>query len=178
MGVSMITNKVRDLFWSKVRKRRNGCWEWTAFKNKSGYGSFSFRGGMIRTHRASWILTNGEIPKGEGFHGTCVLHKCDNPSCVNPEHLFLGTQSENIQDRNIKGRTQRNFGRKLSEETKRKMSKPKSEKMKLKLSKSLTGKIRSEESKRKQSESRKGMITSVETRQRMSESAKARWSKS
>lgn len=75
------------------------CWWWTASLNNKGYGQFWLEGKMWRAHRASWELHVGGIPEG-----MCVLHKCDNPTCINPEHLFLGTQLENIEDRDTKGR--------------------------------------------------------------------------
>ena len=86
-------------FWNKVNKTET-CWEWIAFKTKEGYGYFRHEGITKRAHRFSWILTHGEIPKE--LH---VLHKCDNPPCVNPEHLFLGTDLDNSKDRGNKGRT-------------------------------------------------------------------------
>jgi hypothetical protein len=86
-----------------------GCWEWTASRDKHGYG---FIGVLIdgkfkaaKTNRVSWELHKGSIPEG-----LCVLHKCDNPKCVNPEHLFLGTQLDNIKDRGDKNRSARQFG--------------------------------------------------------------------
>lgn len=91
---------VEQRFWSKVRKRRSGCWEWLASKNQDGYGKFRYESGIGSTHRISWVLTNGEIP--DKLH---VLHKCDNPSCVNPDHLFLGTNKDNMIDKMQKGRT-------------------------------------------------------------------------
>jgi hypothetical protein len=60
-------------------------------------------------HRFSWILHNGQIPriKDADYRGTCILHKCDNPLCVNPKHLFLGTHTENMQDKAAKGRSRK-----------------------------------------------------------------------
>mgnify|MGYP001560408325 CR=1 FL=1 len=90
-------------FWNMVRRAEgtNECWLWTgAIRQAFGYGMFSIaKGQNISTHRYSWELHFGAIP-----HGLEVLHKCDNPRCVNPDHLFLGTQKDNIQDAKAKGR--------------------------------------------------------------------------
>ena len=90
-------------FFDKIYKNPNGCWEWTGARLLKGYGVFSVEKitgwGTIPAHRFSWILHNGIIPRG-----MCVLHKCDNPPCVNPEHLFLGTKNDNNKDMAIKKR--------------------------------------------------------------------------
>jgi hypothetical protein len=90
-----------DRFWSKVNKTAN-CWIWIGAKSKKSKRG-NFRPGgcaqKISAHRFSWILKNGPIPSG-----LCILHKCDIPDCVNPDHLFLGTQADNIADMDKKGR--------------------------------------------------------------------------
>ena len=89
----------KERFWVKVDKSGD-CWEWIAFRLKSGYGRFWYKGAPHQAHRVSWMLHNlSEIPKGQ-----CVLHRCDNPPCVNPDHLFLGTDADNVRDRDQKGR--------------------------------------------------------------------------
>lgn len=88
-----------EWFWCKVI-RTNNCWEWMASTDGHfGYGQCKFRGTVQRAHRIAYTITYGEIP--EGF---CVLHHCDNPRCVNPAHLFLGSIAENNQDMFCKGR--------------------------------------------------------------------------
>lgn len=90
---------MEDRFWEKVEKGSN-CWEWTASKDNDGYGQIGYQNGeMIRAHRYSWILHFGEIPDG-----LFVCHHCDNPSCVRPDHLFLGTALANNRDKIRKGR--------------------------------------------------------------------------
>lgn len=92
-------------FWAKVQcGLPDECWEWKAHRDPHGYGQFAYHGTMVRSHRVIWELTHGPIPRGKGHHGMCVLHSCDNPPCVNPGHLFLGTMGDNIRDRDAKGR--------------------------------------------------------------------------
>lgn len=92
-----------DRFWPKVAKAGpDDCWLWCAGKNRDGYGNFSLSGGhSALAHRASWFLAHGTWPDLQ------VLHRCDTPCCVNPAHLFLGTQQENMQDMFKKGRDSR-----------------------------------------------------------------------
>lgn len=91
---------VVDRFWSKV-ERTDGCWLWLAFKDKNGYGQIGTgtKSSHAYAHRISYEIEFGEIPAG--MH---VLHKCDNPTCVRPDHLFLGTHVDNMADMTAKGR--------------------------------------------------------------------------
>lgn len=93
-----------DSFWSNVT-RSPTCWLWIGFRNGGGYGRLEFGGRKQLAHRVAWQLTNGHIP-----HGKCVCHHCDTPACVNPTHLFVGTQSENIWDGSRNGRLIRPMG--------------------------------------------------------------------
>ena len=77
----------------------NGCWEWKKSTFKGGYGAITINGKQFSAHRASYECFVGEIP--EGLH---VLHKCDNPRCINPDHLWVGTHKENMLDKMAKGR--------------------------------------------------------------------------
>jgi hypothetical protein len=89
-------------FWEKVSTVSNGpdgCWEWKAGHMGDGYGSFRHPSSPL-AHRVAWVLSGREIPEG-----MCLLHKCDNPNCVNPKHLFLGTRADNNRDRQAKGRS-------------------------------------------------------------------------
>ena len=77
-----------------------GCWLWTACVRQSdGYGTLGIKGKTKAAHRVSWEIHNGPIPEG-----LCVLHRCDVPTCVNPDHLFLGTKADNTADMIAKGR--------------------------------------------------------------------------
>jgi hypothetical protein len=87
-------------FWDKVDvKGPDDCWEWQAFKNEQGYGRFYFNGRLHGAHRVAYQLTYRDFDQSLD-----CCHKCDNPSCVNPEHLFLGTEKDNIDDMMKKGR--------------------------------------------------------------------------
>jgi HNH endonuclease len=91
----------------------SGCWNWTGTSTNDGYGliagvlngkRYVKAGQKMLAHRVSWLMFRGEIPEGDGYHGTIVMHKCDNPRCVNPDHLMLGTQADNVKDMIVKGR--------------------------------------------------------------------------
>lgn len=97
--------KLIDRFWQHcpIGLPDDECWEWTGFRvNKHGYGGISVAGGKWRgAHVFSWEMSRGRsVPKGRQ-----IMHTCDNPPCVNPFHLKLGTQTLNNQDRHEKGRT-------------------------------------------------------------------------
>ena len=97
-------------FWSKATKEENGCLEWNLGRDRAGYGVACWDGKHESSHRVAWKITHGEIP--EGMH---VCHHCDNPPCINPEHLFLGTAIDNMRDCAAKGRN--NKGKKLDPKT-------------------------------------------------------------
>lgn len=101
----METTPYEARFWSKVHRQPNGCWEWTASRLPRGYGRFSLGGKQVGAHRVSWELHHGAIPSG-----LAVLHRCDNPPCVRPDHLFLGTLVDNIRDMIRKGRDRKARG--------------------------------------------------------------------
>ena len=92
---------VEHRFWNYVTKA-DGCWLWTGARNEHGYGVLHVRSvqtGNLLAHRVSWEIHYQEVPAG-----TYVLHHCDNPPCVRPDHLFLGTKAENTRDMMRKGR--------------------------------------------------------------------------
>lgn len=87
-------------FWAKVDRRGpNECWLWTASKDRHGYGTLQLDGKPRKAHRLSWILSNGPVPEG-----LCVCHSCDVRLCVNPSHLWAGSNKANTDDMIAKGR--------------------------------------------------------------------------
>jgi hypothetical protein len=93
-----------DRFWARVDSSQpDGCWIWKGRRTTRGYGTVNAGlGKNLAAHRASWQIHNGPIPDG-----LWVLHHCDNPSCVRPDHLFLGTHDDNMRDMALKGRNAR-----------------------------------------------------------------------
>jgi predicted XRE-type DNA-binding protein len=95
-GAAMKKRPLSERFWEKVATREDdACWNWTAFRNPKGYGLAHVAVGrsMVHAHRVAWELVNGPVQ-----HGLVVCHRCDNPTCCNPSHLFLGSQADNVHD--------------------------------------------------------------------------------
>jgi len=95
---------IEERFWEKVDKSEK-CWNWTAGATGKGYGAFRVNGKMRGSHQVSYEFAYGSIPAG-----LFVCHHCDNPLCVNPSHLFLGTNQDNVNDRDRKGRANQAHG--------------------------------------------------------------------
>ena len=112
-GVSKISEVNR--FMSKVRKAESGCWLWTAYRMPSGYGNFRTPERHELAHRVAYRLFVGTLDTRD------VMHSCDNPSCVNPEHLSLGTRKENMQDAKSKLRVRSGEGHGRAKLTKAQM---------------------------------------------------------
>ena len=96
------TDEIKKRFWKKINKTKD-CWIWKEGCFINGYGQFRVGTKKMKAHRVVFMMINGEIPKNK-----IICHKCDNPKCVNPQHLFLGTHKDNALDSKNKGR--RAFG--------------------------------------------------------------------
>lgn len=96
--LSYYVNRMKNRFWKSVRKT-DSCWLWTGSQDTRGYGQIVICGILQSPHRLSWVIHHGRIP-----YGLHVLHKCDVRLCVNPEHLFVGTNTDNIKDKMAKQR--------------------------------------------------------------------------
>lgn len=109
---------LEERFWQNVGiDDSDRCWLWHGSKNNAGYGSIGFRKKSIMAHRLSWRLHFGNIPAGQ-----VVMHKCDNPGCVNPDHLQLGTYRDNARDAIDKGRFEPGwYSRKFASEEQKKV---------------------------------------------------------
>lgn len=98
-------------FWQLVKKEDgDGCWEWQGYYFESGYGGIKIDQKQRQAHRVSWELAHGPIEGHVPGHPdleVCVCHRCDNPRCVRPDHLFLGTDADNHRDAEAKGRVSR-----------------------------------------------------------------------
>jgi hypothetical protein len=108
LRVAECASRTRDpetRFRRSCIKQSNGCWLWHTSPKIRRYASFWINGAREQAHRASWLLFRGPIP--DGLH---VLHKCDTPLCVNPEHLFVGTHADNMADMKSKGRARSGRG--------------------------------------------------------------------
>lgn len=92
-----------ERFWTNVVKCDDGCWRWTGSKTDKGYGRIGINGKTVKAHRYSYEIHH-PITKPMNENELVILHRCDNPACVNPAHLRLGTQQDNIDDKMIKGR--------------------------------------------------------------------------
>lgn len=90
-----------ERLWARVdiSDASDGCWEWTGNRDPNGYGRIGIGQTPVLVHRLSWELAYGPLPEG-----ACVLHRCDNPPCVRPDHLFLGDRADNMRDAVSKGR--------------------------------------------------------------------------
>lgn len=101
---------MEERFWGKVHKRGfDECWPWLGYTRR-GYGRMYVRGRQEQAHRIAWEIINGAIPQG-----ALVCHRCDNPQCCNPAHLFLGTVADNAHDRDEKGRAANTQGEKSAQ---------------------------------------------------------------
>lgn len=113
-----LTPLQRIEMWTDKSAGPDECWPWTGPRHPSGYGVMKYKGSTLWAHRMAWAAATRRIfPKANKARDLCVCHRCDNPICVNPAHLWLGTKSDNAKDRHQKGRDplgERNGNRALS----------------------------------------------------------------
>ena len=102
-GGQFVRATVAERLAAAATRQPNGCLEWDRARHADGYGHFYLDGRIQLAHRAAWIIANGPIPDDMN-----VCHRCDNPPCIDPAHLFLGTQSDNVADMVAKGRHMNN----------------------------------------------------------------------
>lgn len=93
------TQSDKDRFFSNIQRSENGCWMWIGYKMKNGYGQLHYQKKVVYAHRLSYF-----IHKGEFDASLCLCHKCDTPACCNPDHMFLGTRTDNANDKVAKQR--------------------------------------------------------------------------
>lgn len=98
-GIQRYRHTIEREFWARL-DRATGCWTWPGWRDQDGYGRLNFDGRRYYAHRLAWALAVGTVP-----HGMFVLHRCDNPPCCNPGHLFLGTHRDNMADQVAKKRS-------------------------------------------------------------------------
>lgn len=92
-------------FWAKVKVGRpSECWPWQGGDTAKGYGRFRIGPKLVLAHHVAWELAHGPLPATPGYHGPVVRHRCDTPACCNWRHLRHGTQLENVEDMDVKGR--------------------------------------------------------------------------
>lgn len=118
-----LLKKTEDRFWEKVDRTSggfSGCWVWKSYKDPLGYGRLSVNGVFQYAHRYSYILNFGDIPTLDG-KTLSICHKCGNPACVNPSHLYAGTHSDNARDSIVAG----TFVSKIAEKNREKTHCPK-----------------------------------------------------
>jgi hypothetical protein len=100
LDLDLVSRSASKRFWGRVNKKNNkDCWVWEGTKNYAGYGYLNLSGIRVKAHRVMWMIYNHDIPEGK-----IICHQCDNPGCVNPNHLFLGTLKDNSVDMTNKGR--------------------------------------------------------------------------